>query len=242
MSCFLNCVAGLPDPVFLVTYDAPSDELRIAVSPPIFVGITGMGFTGTPSSGAYGPGGFTIVDSSHIVIPAASDSGPSELTGLEFFVGADLIGAWSGSVEIPPPITNYPLLTGIFSPAVDQVAFTGLRFQTAIAGGITHLFVRLESYANAGGCFDGPKMGVNLDIAPISDWVVEDFTDTLILLSNPRFSSCTPDDAAVSFTVNGMALSAPNFGTPPGDGYDFYEPWGVPSPYFAVIDGTTPVP
>lgn len=242
MTCFLQCSSGTLPPVFLVTFDGDSDELRIASSTPIAGLVSEIHIDGSGSfSTQINSGSFTVVDPTHIVIPNARfvvDVPPSKQVIHLIFYDADLnvIGTWDGEVDVDAGIDplDYPLLTGITSPAPNQVAFQGLRFQSAAAGQADHGYVRLESYST--GCFEGPDTGFFLDGSPNGDWTVVSFTDTEIILENPRFSSCTPDDLAADFTVNGLSLDAPNYGSPPGDGYYFWEPWG--STYSAVIDGT----
>lgn len=245
----LPCVTGYNQcapsgPTFVVEYHSGDDTLTITADESLFDTADSLNYQSTS-----GTGSISGIDFSHagnlITIENASThfTLPTDITQLDVFdPGPTLIGIWTGTVHIDAPLdpADYPLLTGIYSPAVNQVAFTGLRFQTATAGEAYHGYVRLESYAT-GGCLDGPKMSVYLDGTPQSNgWVLVTYTDTLIVLENPLFSTCTPDDAAPNFTVNGISLDAPNYGTPPGDGYYFWEPWGVT--YSCEIDGLHPLP
>lgn len=227
-------------PTFTVTYDSANDRLVIISDLPVFDAIDSLNFAGTGGSGTtfavdgQGPSEVWVNDA------AATLLAPTDITHLDFFdAGPALIGTWIGTVHIDAVGTHtYPLLEGIYSPAVNQVAFVGQRFQTATSGAITNATVRLASYA--AGCFEGPTMGVTL-ASPTSGWSVVTFTDTLIVLENAKFTTCTPDNAEADFTVDGVAFAAPNYGTPAGDGYYFYEPWAE-STYSRVIDGTTPPP
>lgn len=101
---------------FIVTYDAPSDELRIAASQAVLSGVDGISWSGSPiGSGSFGPIQYTIVDAYSIVVSGAKAllNGPGDLNQLDFFASLQLVGTWFGSVAIPSSTPSLSLVTAI---------------------------------------------------------------------------------------------------------------------------------
>lgn len=131
---------------------------------------------------------------------------------------------------LPADPNDYPLLEGICSPAADTIRFTGQRFLTANLGPVGYVIPRMADYAS-GVLLNGSNMIVDLSNVP-ANWTLVTHTDTVIELSNPDFTSEEPSGGPGDFVVTGVAFHDPTTG-----GYYYYEPWGDPSPYSAVVDG-----
>lgn len=234
-----QCAA--PEPVFTVEYDQNADMLIVTSSIDVFGPVDQVNFVGSNGSGTATP---TIQSGTTLRIDnaAATLFAPTDITQLDFFSpGPTLVGIWTGTVHVESAIdpANYPLLEGIYSPNPNEVVLRGQRFLSASAGGITHMFLRLASYSL--GCLEGPQVGVYLDGTPNDyGWVVSQFDDNTIRLLNNKFTDCEPDDSSGVFVATGASFDAPNYGSPVGDGYYFWEPWG--ETFSTPIDGSTNEP
>lgn len=138
------------------------------------------------------------------------------------------------NVIIDGPALTYPILESICSPSADTIRFTGTNFLNATAGPIGYAILRLLDYSAAGpNELQGPAMQYEFADGspdPVYDWVLVTHTDTVLEISNPRFSLAEPSGGPGDFVVTGVA-----FHDPTASGFYYYEPWG--ESFYAPVDG-----
>lgn len=104
MTCFLTCTAGLPaNPDITPVYSCETDDIDVTLSSPFDLqSVDSIVLTYGAGDVTFSSGSFTQITTIHYNLPGiASVIIPaSPITVIKFYVGADLVGTWAGSLSI----------------------------------------------------------------------------------------------------------------------------------------------
>jgi hypothetical protein len=116
-----------------------------------------------------------------------------------------------------------PVIDRICSPAANTVRFEGRGFLSTPLGAVGYVIPRLLDYT-AGPGLNGPSMQYELaDGSPDANgWELLTHTDTVLEISNTRFTSEEPSGGPGDFVVTGVAFHDPTATT-----MYYWEPWGT---------------